>query len=87
LSLAVGLAFASLQTSVALLATEPDFWSIMRIEHTTQPAGGCAAPAPGPDTRSGLTALPQLFTAVVQLNADWAVVMLRGDEQIVANHS
>jgi hypothetical protein len=28
-----------------------------------------------------------LFTAIVQLEADRAVVMLRDDEQIVANHS
>jgi hypothetical protein len=80
-------AFASLQTSVALLSTGPDFWSVMRVENTTQPAGGRAAPATGPDARSGFPALPQLFTAVVQLDADRAVVMLRGDEQIVANHS
>jgi hypothetical protein len=59
----------------------------MRVEHTTQPAGECAVPATGSDARSGFPALPHLFTAVVQLDAGRAVVMLRGDEQIVANHS
>jgi anti-anti-sigma factor len=56
----------------------------MRVEHTTQPAGGRAAPATGSDARSGFPALPQLFTAAVQLDADRAVVMLRGELDLMS---
>jgi anti-anti-sigma factor len=84
LLLAVGSAFASLQTSVALPATEPDFWSVMRVEHTTQPAGGRAALATGLDARSGFPTLPRLFAAAVHLDADRAVVMLRGELDLMS---
>jgi anti-anti-sigma factor len=56
----------------------------MRVEHATQPAGVCAAPATGPDARSGFPALPQLFTAAVQLDAERAVVMLRGELDLMS---
>ncbi len=56
----------------------------MRVEHTTQPACGLASPAISSDARSGFPALPQLFTAVVQLDADRAVVMLRGELDLMS---
>jgi anti-anti-sigma factor len=56
----------------------------MRVEHTTQPAGGRAAPATGLDARSGFQTLPQLFTAAVQLDADRAVVTLRGELDLMS---
>jgi anti-anti-sigma factor len=77
-------AFASLQTSVALLAMDPDFWSVMRVEHKPQPAGGRAASATGSEACSGFPALPRLFAAAVQLDADRAVVMLRGELDLMS---
>jgi anti-anti-sigma factor len=56
----------------------------MRVEHKPQPAGGRAAPATGSDARGGFPALPQLFTAAVQLDADQAVVMLRGELDLMS---
>jgi anti-anti-sigma regulatory factor len=50
----------------------------MRVEYTIQPSCGRAAPAAGLDARSGFSALPQPFAAAVRLDADRAVVTLRG---------
>jgi anti-anti-sigma factor len=62
----------------------------MRVEHTTQPACELASPAigsalaaasrPGP----GFPALPRLFTVAVHLDADRAVVMLRGELDLMS---
>jgi anti-anti-sigma factor len=56
----------------------------MRVEHTIQPACGRAAPAAGLDARSGFPTLPQPFTAAVRLDADRAVVMLRGELDLMS---
>lgn len=56
----------------------------MRVEHKPQPACGRVAPATGSDACGGLPALPQLFTAAVQLDADRAVVMLRGELDLMS---
>jgi anti-anti-sigma factor len=56
----------------------------MRVERTIQPPCGCAAPAAGLDARSGFPALPQPFTAAVRFDADRAVVILRGELDLMS---
>jgi anti-anti-sigma factor len=56
----------------------------MRVEHKPQPAGGRAAPAIGSDACRGFPALPRPFTAVVHLDADRAVVVLRGELDLMS---
>jgi anti-anti-sigma factor len=56
----------------------------MQVEHATQPAGRFAAPATGSEACSGFPALPRRFTAAVQLDADRAVVTLRGELDLVS---
>lgn len=56
----------------------------MRVAHTIQPTRGRATPATGSDARSGYPALPQPFTAAVQLDADRAVVMLCGELDLMS---
>jgi anti-anti-sigma factor len=56
----------------------------MRVEYKPQPAGGRAVTATGSDARSGVPALPRLFTAAVHLDADRAVVMLRGELDLMS---
>jgi anti-anti-sigma factor len=64
---------------VALLVIEPDLWSVMLVERKTQTAGGRARPVTGWGTRGGFLAPPQLFSVAVHLEADRAVVTLRGE--------
>jgi DNA-directed RNA polymerase specialized sigma24 family protein len=52
---------------VALLVTGPDFWSVMRVEHKPQPAGGRAAPATGTLAAADDAAL---FAAVAALSVE-----------------
>jgi anti-anti-sigma factor len=58
----------------------------MLVKHETQPAERCAdaAPATGSDARNGFSAPTQLFTAVMHLDADRAVVMLRGELDLMS---
>jgi anti-anti-sigma factor len=51
----------------------------MLVERKTQTAGGWAVPGTGLGARGGFSAPPQLFSAAVHLDADRAVVMLRGE--------
>jgi anti-anti-sigma factor len=51
----------------------------MLVEHKTQPAEELAAYAAGLKAHNGSPAAPLLFTAAVQLDADRAVVVLRGE--------
>jgi anti-anti-sigma factor len=64
---------------VALLSIGPDLWSAMLAESKTQLTGGRAAPAIGTGTRGGFLAPPPLFSVAVHLDADRAVVALRGE--------
>jgi anti-anti-sigma factor len=56
----------------------------MRVEHTIRPPRGRAAPAAGVDARSGFPALPQPFAAAVRLDADRAIVTLRGELDLMS---
>jgi anti-anti-sigma factor len=56
----------------------------MPVERKTQPIGRLAAPATGAGTGGGFLAPPQLFSAAVQLEADRAVVALRGELDLMS---
>ncbi|HEY7933564.1 MAG TPA: STAS domain-containing protein [Solirubrobacteraceae bacterium] len=51
----------------------------MLVEHENQHAGASPARATGSEARGGFLALPQLFSAVVHLDSERAVVILRGE--------
>jgi anti-anti-sigma factor len=56
----------------------------MLVEHKTQPIGSFAAPATGVGTGGGFLAPPERFSAAVRLEADRAVVALRGELDLMS---
>jgi anti-anti-sigma factor len=54
------------------------------MEHTTQTAGVHLAPETGSKARDSLPVSSQLFTAAVQRSADRAVVVLRGELDLMS---